>query len=158
MYTPLTQPRFRQRLLAASHHGQLVDECTALVEHRINQQPTVRKLMFRAGIAVLNAIKADAIRHIVNDMLPRFADSLDPLHQRFEASGALDFSEFLICHRSDAVEALLGVTDRRVQSYGNSAVVAVYASLRPSAEHEVDLALPELSRILNRFLIQAEVS
>ena len=108
--------------------------------------------MFKAGIAVLNAIKADAVRHIVIDMLPRYTDALEPLFEQFHCSGGEDFSDFLLTHRETAAAALLTVTDARVRSYGNAAVATVYAGLRPSAEQEVLRALPELAALLGQHL------
>ncbi len=146
-----------QHLLAPDHHQCLVDDCTRLVERRIARQGTMRRLMFKAAIAVLNAIKANAVRHIVIDMLPRFAYALEPLFVQFRASDIEQFSDFLLNHRESVATALLSATDTRVQSYGNSTVIAIYGRLRHSAEQEIELALPELAQVLGRHLARSTV-
>ena len=146
-----------QTLLANDDRREkLIGDCVRLVEERVASRDPVRRLALSAGVALLNAIKADALPRVVGTLLPEFAEALDPLHARFGRSGEADFSPFLRRHSDDAVAALLGVTDRRVGDHPNAALRSLYGRLRGVAEDEVRGALPGLASILSRHLAYAE--
>ncbi len=145
-------PCLGQRLIQNDRPEALIDEVAALVHYQVDHQSAVRKLMLKAAISVLNAIKPDAVRHVVSDLLPKFADALDPLFQEFHRTRGGDFSEFLQDHQEETVNALISVTDQRAESFGHVAVSKVYARLRPTAKNEVSAALPALSIILSAHL------
>lgn len=141
-------PTLADRLLVTERRQTLIERCVALVEHQVDAQSTMRRLGLKAGIAVLNAIKPNALHLVVNDLLREFTNALDPLYQQFNQASGRDFSEFLQHHPDEAVSALIAVTDRRAARLGNATVRKVYSRLRPTAEHEVRSALPGLSQIL----------
>lgn len=141
-------PTLAERLLVDDRRDSLIAHCVALVQTQVDAQGTVRRLALKAGIAVLNAIRPDALTHVVSDLLQQFTHALDPLYQRFHATSGHDFSQFLQAHPDEAVVALITVTDARAELLGSVAVRKAYGRLRPGAEHEVRAALPGLSRIL----------
>lgn len=145
-------PTLAERLLIEDRRDTLVARCVALVEQQVDGQGTVRRLALKAGIAVLNAIKPNALHLVVNDLLHQFTHALDPLYQQFHATSGRDFSQFLLLHRDQAVLALIEVTDRRAEKLGNAAVRRAYGRLRPAANQEVRAALPGLSLIIAEHL------
>lgn len=148
-------PTLAERLLVEDRRDTLVASCVKLVEQQIDDQGTVRRLALKAGIAVLNAVKPNALTLVVNDLLHHFTHALEPLYQQFHAASGRDFSQFLRHHPDEAVSALIAVTDRRAEKLGNAAVRKVYGKLRPSAETEVRAALPGLSQIIAEHLAPA---
>ena len=151
-------PSLAQRLIQNHRREQLIDEVSDLVHFQVENQTGLRRLGLKAAIAVLNAIQSNAVRHVVSDLLPKFADALDPLFQEFHRSSGRDFSDFLRQHPEETVNALISVTDERAESFGHAAVSKVDARLRPTAENEVRAALPALSIILANHLDIAEAA
>lgn len=145
-------PTLADRLLVPEQRNTLIQRCVALVEHQIDSQSTMRRLSLKAGVAVLNTVKPNALHLIVNNLLGEFTDALNPLYQRFNEAGGGDFSEFLQHHPDAAVSALIAVTDERAARLRNATVRRLYGRLRPTAETEVRAALPGLSRILAEHL------
>lgn len=145
-------PTLAERLLVEDRRETLIARCVALVEHQVDSQGTVRRLALKAGIAVLNAVKPNALHLVVSDLLHEFTHALDPLYQQFHLSSGRDFSHFLQHHPDEAVSALIAVTDQRAEKLGSAAVRKVYGKLRPTAETEVRSALPGLSQIISEHL------
>lgn len=148
-------PTLAERLLVIERRESLVTRCVALVEHQINNQSAIKRVAMKAGIAVLNAIKPNALHLVVNDLLYQFTHALDPLYQQFHQASGRDFSQFLQHHPDEAVSALIAVTDQRAKKLGNSTVRKLYGRLRPTAEAEVRSALPGLSQIIAEHLAPA---
>lgn len=145
-------PTLAERLLVEDRRDSLVTCCVALVEQQINGQSALKRVAMKAGIAVLNAIKPNALHLVVNDLLHEFTHALDPLYQQFHHASGRDFSHFLQHHPDEAVNALIAVTDQRAAKLGNAAVRKVYGRLRPAAETEVRSALPGLAQIISEHL------
>ena len=139
-------------LLTPDRRDTLVGDCVRLIESQVASRGPIRRIALGAGLAVLEAIKPRALHRAVSGLLPEFAAALDPLYQRFLAGKHADFSQFLDANRAEAVDALIGVTDRRAGASPNAAVRSAYARLRGMAEAEVDHALPALGRVLSAHL------
>jgi hypothetical protein len=149
-------PALADIVLTAANKDALVADCVKLTESRIASRGGLRGAAVKTGIAVLKKARPDILQRAVQALLPEFVTALDPLYQDFAAAPARgrrsDFSQFLQQHSDGAVEALLGVTDARVERVHNSAVKSVYARLRGGAEHEVGAALPEFGTLLTNYL------
>lgn len=133
----------------------VVHDCVNLVEEHIASRGALRRVTLGVGLAMLKAVKPDALERAVTMLLPDFARSLEPLFQRFQASDQRDFSQFLLHHSDAAATALIQVTDQRAEAVRNTAAKKAYAYLRESAEGEVRAALPALAGLLGRHIQDA---
>lgn len=142
-------PTLMETLLADDRRDQVVRDCVKLIEQQVASRGLLRRTALSAGLAVLNAIKPNALTRAVTALLPDFAAALDPLYQRYrEQPGRGEFSPFLQQHSDTAVDALIGVADQRIQASSNGAVKSAYARLRGSAQDEVRGALPGLAHLI----------
>lgn len=139
-------------LLSPDRRETRVADCVRLIESQIASRGPIRRIALGAGLAAVEAIKLRALHRAVSGLLPEFAAALDPSYQRFVADKRTDFSQFLNEHRAEAVDALIGVTDRRVGAGANAAIRCVYGRLRNMAETEVGHAMPALGRVLSAHL------
>jgi hypothetical protein len=139
-------------LLAQPHRESVITDCVKLVERQVESHGPMRRLALKAGLAMLNSLRPNALHSGISKLLPDFTTALEPLYQKFRSSGEADFSQFLARHSDTAVQALLGVSDLRAGSHGNATVRAAYGRLRPTAESEVRSALPGLGRIVAAYL------
>nr|WP_293244290.1 hypothetical protein [Panacagrimonas sp.] len=136
-------------LLAPDRREKLVADCVRLIEAQVASRGPIRRIALGAGLAMLEALKPRALERAVGALLPEFAAALGPLYQRFLDSKRMDFSQFLDEHPVEAVDALIGVTDRHARASANAALRSAYRRLRGSAEDEVRSALPGLGRVLS---------
>lgn len=148
-------PTLAERLLVEDRRDTLIARCVTLVETQVDRQGTVRRIALKAGIAVVNAIRPNALSLVVSDLLHQFTHALEPLYQQFHIASGRDFSQFLQMHPDKAVQALIAVTDARAEQLGNAAVREAYRRLRPGAGREVRAALPGLSQIIAEHLAAA---
>jgi hypothetical protein len=60
--------------------------------------------------------------------------------------------EYLTQNRSRAADALLGITDARIERSKNGIVRGAYNKLRNSAKNDVEEAIPGLAKIIDNHI------
>lgn len=136
----------------ATKRKQLVSELTALIADEVKRTGGMTGFAVKGGYKVVSSLKGGQMIPIaVNSLLDQFIDGIEPLTQRFAESAENDFARFMKLNERDAVNALLAVTDRRARTASN-AVQGAYRKLRPLAERQVSSALPEVGRVLGKYL------
>lgn len=130
----------------------VVQDCVKLIEDHISSRGAIRRVTLGAGLAMLKAVKPNALERAAAMLLPDFAEALNPLYQRFRQTGQRDFRQFLLSHGDEATQSLIQASDQRAARIGNAAIKKAYGSLRGSAEAEVRAALPALATLLGRRL------
>lgn len=132
---------------------QLVSELTSLIAEEVKRTSGMTGFAVKGGYKVVSSLKGGQMIPIaVNSLLDQFIDGIEPLTQRFTESSETDFARFMKLNERDAVNALLAVTDRRART-ASSAVQGAYQKLRPLAERQVSSALPEVGRLLGKYLV-----
>ena len=140
-------------VLTPAKKDALQADCVRLAEAQIARLGGLRGITLKTGLAVIKAARPDILQRAVARLLPEFIATLDPLYQECAAAGAAGgFAGFLEKRKAEAVQAMLGVTDRRAAANSSSAVRSLYQRLRPGAEREVQAALPEFAAALARRL------
>jgi hypothetical protein len=154
-------PSLPDLLLRPEVRPQVVDGCVRVVEREVAGKRGLGGTAIKAGFAVVSKVKPGFVRDVVSNLLPDFAAALDSMYLE-SASENGDASESTIAdafvrrverERSRAAEALLGVTDRKIDS-ARPSVRKAYARLRPSAREHVEAALPGLVHELRPRLIR----
>lgn len=127
----------------------MVANCTRLIEQRVADNGGV---LVRTTFQLLRTAWPDFVPRAVNRLLPEFIRALEPLYQRYRAQDGVQFNEFLTRHSDEAAQALLAVTDKRVEQTGNRMVMGAYGRLRPRAEQQVIAAVPALGQYAEKWL------
>lgn len=150
-------PRLSERLLHPDARPQVVDGCCALIEREVAGKRGLSGMAVKTGFGVVTRIKPGFIREIVSKLLPEFVDALEPMYAESVAAAgeggpvADDFIGRVEREKARAAEALLGVTDRRIDD-ARPSVRSAYRKLRPSARDNVEAALPGLLSTLRPHL------
>jgi hypothetical protein len=139
-------------LLAPERRDLIVSRTAAWVEQYVAKRPGLRGLTLKAGLAALKAARPDALPRGVARLLPEFAVALEPLYRRFRASGERNFSHFLAAHSDDATAALIAVADARAAATSHRALASGYRRMRGTFEAELHTLLPELAKMLSRYV------
>jgi hypothetical protein len=136
----LTDPAVRPRV---------VEACCSLVDAEVTARGGVTGMAVRAGYRAVSAIRPSMVRDAVDHLLPDFAAALEPLHA--EAPGSA-FEAHLRSNAALAAEALLGVTDGRIEHAKSAIVRKTYSGLRRIARGQLEASMPALARTLAPFL------
>src|SRR5262249_30148702 len=107
MSAPLTDVLMQETKKAA-----VIDDCCNLIDAEVRDKGGLTGLAIKAGYSAVKGIKPGFIRQAVSDMLPEFAQALDPLFQD-AVSQKRPVAEFFSANASRAADALLAITDAR---------------------------------------------
>ncbi len=108
-------------------------------------------MAIKGAFGVVKNIKPGFITEVVDGLLDDFLEALEPINQAAVAAQASP-GDYMRSHGSDAANALLAVTDRRVERAQRAVIKKTYSKLRPTAEKHVEAATPRLAGLLDRQL------
>lgn len=137
-------------ITAPKRRDAIIADCVRRAEAQVSAASGLRGLSLKAGLRALKAVRPDALTRATEQLLPKFAAALEPLHQEFLASGEDNFARFLEERRARAREAILAVTDARADAGTHRMLIATYRKLRPTLASEIEKLLPELIRGIGR--------
>jgi hypothetical protein len=135
-------------LLDPAKKSVVVADCCKLVDAEVGDKGGLSGLAVKAGYAVVKGIKPGFVQEVVEKLLPEFAAKLDPFWADAQKNG--DAKKSLVQNKSNVADALLSVTDGKIQSSKSSAVRGTYEKLRGSAKKNVEEAIPRLADLLAR--------
>jgi hypothetical protein len=133
-------------LLDPAKKSVVVADCCKLVDAEVSDKGGLSGLTVKAGYALVKGLKPGFIPEVVEKLLPEFAAQLDPFW--VEAKKDADAKKSLVGNKSKVADALLSVTDGKIQSSKSSAVRNTYDKLRGSAKKNVEEAIPRLADLL----------
>jgi len=122
----------------------------ALVDAEVSDKKGASGLALKGGYSAVKEVGPSIVPDAIEGLLPAFVERLEPFWQEFAASGEGSFSAFLTARSDAAADALLGVTDDRIEGSDKGAIKKVYSTLRPSAKKHVIEALPRLGDLVQK--------
>lgn len=135
-------------LLAPERRPAVVADLAAVVDQEVAGKSGLGGMAVKQGYAAVRKVKPDIARVASQRLLPDFATALDPFWADFGGQG--DFGAYLAGRGDEASEALLAVTDARIQDVRREAIRKVYSALRGKAGEHVKAALPRLGRVIQK--------
>jgi len=137
----------------------VVRACVDLVDTEVESKRGLSGIAIKAAYKLVQAVKPTFVRDVVDRLLPEFAGTLEPLYVESiglaEHSGkarAETFSTHLQGNADRAADALLAVTDSRVNATNNLTLRKTYEKLRGTAQEHVQAAVPNLARTIAPFV------
>jgi hypothetical protein len=122
----------------------------ALVDAEVSDKKGASGLAIKAGYGAVKKVYPSVLEEAVAKMWPDFVWHLDPFWDEWSAAPSGTFSEFLVARQDEAAEALLLVTDRRVEHTEKAALRKAYGSLRGTAKKHVIEALPRVGEVMQK--------
>jgi hypothetical protein len=138
-----------EALTSDSKKGPVVDDCLALIDAEVGDKGGLTGLAIKAGYKTVQGIKPGFVRQVVVDLLPEFAQALDPLYQEARTGGR-SVREYFQSNATRVADALLGITDERAKRSKSGIVKGTYEKLRGSAKKNVEAAVPRLSTMIEK--------
>ncbi|MBY6705889.1 hypothetical protein HQ308_03625 [Rhodococcus sp. BP-241] len=144
----------------ASLQTTLLDENTApavradvraLIDAEVSDKKGASGLAVKGGYGAVKKVSPSVVDDAIAKLWPSFVEKLDPFWQRYQAAPTGTFGEFLAANGDEASDALLSVTDARIDETSKSTIKKAYSSLRPSAKKNVTEALPRVGALVQKY-------
>jgi len=140
----------RERLGVGEMRGKVIDDACRVLDEEVADKSGLGGIAVKAAYALVKGIKPGFIRQAVDHLLNEFLDATDPFVTEARSKnmkpGALILSD-----RSRMANALLAVTDKRLERAESGAVRKTYEKLRPAAQKHVEAAAPRIAGLLDKF-------
>ena len=127
----------------------LVADSVTLIDEQVAAKGGMGGLAWKAAYGTVNGVKPGYIAGAIERILPDILAALDPMWSEGVQSG--DPAGYLSQNSSRAADAVLSVTDTRIEKSNNGVVRGAYNKLRNSAKGEVETAIPSLAKILDKY-------
>ncbi|HEY2513635.1 MAG TPA: hypothetical protein VGI39_22355 [Polyangiaceae bacterium] len=137
-------------LLTNEKKEQVVDDCCSLIDAEVKDKGGISGLAIKAGYSAVKGVKPGFVRNVVTDLLPEFADALNPIWQDAKRDGK-PVASFFTANPSRVADALLGITDAKAQRAKSAVVKGTYEKLRGSAKKNVEAAVPRLGEMVQKY-------
>jgi hypothetical protein len=137
-----------ETLLDASKKSQVVADCCKLVDEEVAAKSGLSGLAIKAGYSAVKGVKPGFIGHVVERLLPEFAERLDPIWTEGVKKG--NPTGHFNSNRGLVADALLSITDEKAKSSSSGLVRGTYEKLRGSAKKNVEEAVPRLSQLIDK--------
>lgn len=127
----------------------VIADVVKLVDEEVASKGGLSGIALKAGYAAVKGVKPGFVQSVVKKLLPEFAAKLDPIW----TDGVKDGKPvaFMEREKSRVADALLSVTDGRIDKAESDVVKGTYKRLRGSAKKNVEEAVPRLARVVERY-------
>jgi hypothetical protein len=138
-------------LLAPDTQPKVLTDCYTLIEQEVSEKSGVSGSAVKLAYKAVTSFAPGYYHHIVEDLLPRIVDKLEPFWADFNASGGSGFGDYLAKHGEEVSEALLSVTDDVAAGSERPALIKAYRTVRGSAVKHVEAALPRVGDLVLKY-------
>lgn len=140
-------------LLAPDVAPGVVADCETMIASEVARMPGISGAGVKLAYKTVNTFAAGHIHYMLETLLPRMADQLQPYWADFSATGG-EFGRYLDQRGDEVAQSLLAVTDERAHGSGRPAIVKAYNTVRGGAARHIKDALPRLGGIVQEHAIQ----
>ncbi len=141
----------RDRLGTGEKRQQAIDDACKVLDEEVADKSGLGGIAVKAAYAVVKGIKPGFIRQAVDHLLDEFLDALSPFAEEALEKN-VNPGSLLLANRPKMANALLAVTDARVQKAESGIVRKSYEKLRPAAQKHVEAAAPRLAKLLDKYV------
>lgn len=139
-----------ETLLDPSRLSAVVADAQELIDAEVSDKKGASGLAVKAGYGAVKKVGPSIVPDAVEGLLPGFLERLEPFWADFAANGGAGFGDYLAARGEEVADALLGVTDEKIEGSDKSAIKKVYSTMRPSAKKNVVEALPRLGALVQK--------
>ncbi len=129
--------------------GMVVADCIKLIDELVASTQGISGFGLKAGYAAVKGIKPGYCAGAIERLLPESFAALDPIWSEGIQTG--NPVGYLIENRSRTADALLSVTDAKMEKKQGGLVRGTYEKLRNSAKAHVEKVIPGLARTIDNY-------
>ena len=141
----------QETLLAPGTQPKVLADCQALIEQQVSDMSGISGTAVKLAYKTVHAVAPGHVTYLIESLLPRMTEELEPFWADFAASGGAEFGDYLAKRGDEVSEALLSVTDARAAGSGRPTVVKAYRTVRGSAAKHVVAALPHVGAMVQTY-------
>jgi hypothetical protein len=130
--------------------GKVIYDACRVLDEEVADKSGLGGIAVKAAYGLVKGIKPGFIRQAVDHLLDEFLDAMDPFVTEAK-SKEMKAGALILSDRSRMANALLAVTDRRLEGAESGAVRKTYEKLRPAAQKHVEAAAPRVAGLLDKF-------
>lgn len=127
----------------------VVKDCLGIIDAEVADKSGLSGMAIKAGFKAVKGIKPGFVDKVVHDLLPEFADAVDPVYQEAKAEDQ-PVGAYFIAKKSRVADSLLAITDGKADRSKNRVVKKTYSSLRGTAKRNVEAAVPRLGQLIEK--------
>lgn len=142
--------RLSEKLLTKQVRPALTADLVSVVEQEVADKRGFSGTAVKAGYKAVTKVLPNLAERAVAKMLPDSIVAMDPFWSDFQTAGGGDFGRYLLGRGPEAAQALLSVSDAKVQGTTREAIKRAYKPLRGKASDHVQSALPRLGAVLQK--------
>lgn len=126
----------------------VIDDAVKLVDAEVASKSGISGFAVKKGYDAIKSIKPGFVREAVEKLLPEMAEKIEPIWEEGKKGG--NAKAHLEKNKSRVADALLSVTDDKVQRAKSGVVRSTYSMLRGSAKKNVEEAVPRLADLIQK--------
>ena len=126
-----------------------MSDCLVLIDQEVADKGGLSGMAIKAGYKAVNGIRPGFVKQVVTDLLPKFAEAIQPVFDEAK-SASQPVSSHFDKNTGRVADALLAITDERAQRTSSGVVKATYERLRGTAKKNVEAAVPRLGRLIEK--------
>lgn len=128
----------------------IVDDGIKVVDAEVGSKKGLRGMAVKAAYKTVKAIKPGFIGMALDMLMPEFAEAVDPFYAQWSSGGSGTLEQHFVKNGTQIANALLAITDKRVDARSNRAARKAYESLRPQGVEHTKAAMPRLAGLVSR--------
>jgi hypothetical protein len=150
-------PTLVERIAVAPRREKVIEDCCHLIDAQVKAKGGLSGIAIKGVYATVKTFKRGFVPSVVNALLDEWLGKLQPYYDKWSGGGGA-FSEFLVARSDDVAEDLLQVTDARAAKSEHGTIKKLYEKNRGSAKKNVIEAIPELARLIEKHLAEADAT
>jgi hypothetical protein len=142
-------PSLTETLMQESKKKDVIRDCCELIDSEVKDKSGISGLAIKAGYSAVKGIRPGFVEKAVEDLLPEFAQALDPIYADAKSQNR-SISDYFNSNAGRVADALLAITDGKAARAKSAVAKSAYEKLRGSAKKNVEQAVPRLGRLIEK--------
>lgn len=138
-------------LLAPQIKPQVITDCEKLIDNEVSDMSGISGTAVKLAYKTVKTFSSGHVHYMVETLLPRMAEVLQPYWADFNADGGGSFGDYLAKREDEVGEALLSITDERGRNSSRPTIVKAYNTVRGGASKHVKAALPQVGALVQKY-------
>ena len=137
-------------LLPPDIRQDVIADCNALIKQQVSDMSGISGAAVKLAYRTANSFAPGHVTHMIDTLLPKMAEQLQPYWADFLTSGGSEFGDYLAKRGPEVADALLSVTDARAAASNRPVIYRAYNTVRGGAAKHVQAALPAVGDLVHK--------
>jgi hypothetical protein len=138
-------------LLAPDTRPSVQSDCYTLIQQEVSELSGISGTAVKVAYKTVTTFAAGHVQYMIDSLLPRMVEQLEPFWTDFSTAGGADFGDYLTKRSGEVADALLVVTDERAAASDRPVIIKAYRSVRGGAAKHIQGALPRVGEMVLKY-------